>query len=380
MSGRRNRVVYRFDLAFQPRTDRLLALNNLGLGDPILVVPIGGQLRTVVDWWTARSNSTNAVEDWEPVVDPDTPDVPLFIDFSVPSGRSEERALIPWLYMGATSCSDRRVNTQFMWVRSLPPPAFATSVPIVCALLPPLVAEEMLYFDLATFRRTYGWSDAVRDVAEDIIQRLNTGTSPATLQSVCPPAGDRFKEWGYGHTLRCDDSPVPEAPADVSQRPTNLLWSEPAGPGALLEPRSSAAPLPSPKVGGSRGQATRSKASKRRRVSVVEPRVGSSSDPAPQPLWTDAFNISDLSIHPVYEACDTYEDPADRRFSAEKQAWWEDYLYKRTARHLPWTDSMLARLQRYRRAPSTARDFKTVVGPGVPITAVPILVMNRPRV
>jgi len=137
VSGKKHRRVYRFDLAFQPRTDRLQALNDLGLGDSILVVPIGGQLRTVVDWWTARATSASAVEEWEPVVDPDTPDVPLFIDFSVTSGHSEDRALIPWLYMGATARSDRRVNTQFMWVRSLPPPAFATSVPIfVCCCLP----------------------------------------------------------------------------------------------------------------------------------------------------------------------------------------------------------------------------------------------------
>ena len=50
------KCVYRYDVGFSQEEDpadtRLITIDN---SDPTLVIPIGGQMRTVVDWWMAHN-------------------------------------------------------------------------------------------------------------------------------------------------------------------------------------------------------------------------------------------------------------------------------------------------------------------------------------
>ena len=158
--------------------------------DPLLAIPIGGQLRTVVDWWDARAVSGGSVSGWEPVSDPAAPDIPLYLEFTSQAEgpcpplsplRETAHSLIPWRFLHATNATGSIVNTQFFWVRSLPPDGYRTTAPIVFVPRPPLVAGDTLYFDVEAFRRQYGWTSAAHASAADLIRRLDGGEPTAQL-------------------------------------------------------------------------------------------------------------------------------------------------------------------------------------------------------
>ena len=113
--------------------------------NPNLVIPIGGQMRTVVDWWMARNAGTLSLGTWLPLADPDRADVTLFIEFTarhdhefVAPGTTitaRDLAYVPYLFMHTSGDAGPQVNTQLMWVRSLSPKCFCTTVTIVFSVV-----------------------------------------------------------------------------------------------------------------------------------------------------------------------------------------------------------------------------------------------------
>ena len=160
--SKRRREVSRHDVAFMRGKPRLMALWE---GEQHLVFGIGGHLRTVVDWYKARKRDEALVAQWEPVVDPARPDVPLYIEFTAVFGeekvavgtviKAEDKALVPWLFMCNSSRVGAGVNTQFFWCSTDLPVGFWTSVPIVCRVIVyQLPSGSELFLMLALFVRS----------------------------------------------------------------------------------------------------------------------------------------------------------------------------------------------------------------------------------
>ena len=74
MPRRSGQEVSRHDIAFVLKAPRLMSMWK---GQSHLAFGIGGQLRTVVDWFKLFEQDESPVAIWEQVVDPDRPDVPL---------------------------------------------------------------------------------------------------------------------------------------------------------------------------------------------------------------------------------------------------------------------------------------------------------------
>ena len=148
---------------------------------------------------------------WLPVADPDRTDVPLYIEFTAPrhgrkfvapgtAVKAPDLAYVPYLFMHTSDDSGPRVNTQFMWVRSLPPKCFCTTVPIVFAVVGGVPKENVLYFNLRELQACYGWQAVALAAADLIVQQLDSGVEAAGLQYSLLPSGDRTLPWAYGHT------------------------------------------------------------------------------------------------------------------------------------------------------------------------------------
>jgi len=59
-----------------------VSLLSIAVINPNLIISIGGQKRTVVEWWMARNAGTLSLGTWLPLVDPDRADVSLYIEFT----------------------------------------------------------------------------------------------------------------------------------------------------------------------------------------------------------------------------------------------------------------------------------------------------------
>ena len=136
-----HKYVYRYYVGFSQEDDpadtRLITVND---SKPNLVILIGGQLRTVMDWWMVRNAGTLSLGTWLPVADPDRTERTCpctsslrhgMITNLLRPGLQLQRATIPDLFMHTSDDSGPRVNTQLMWLGSLPPNCFCTTVPIV---------------------------------------------------------------------------------------------------------------------------------------------------------------------------------------------------------------------------------------------------------
>jgi hypothetical protein len=363
-ASRRSKI-FRFDLAFEGGTDRLQALNDLSAEDPLLAIPIGGQLRTVVDWWDARAVAVDSVSGWEPVSDPAAPDIPLYLEFTCQAEgpcpplaplRDTAHSLIPWRFLHATNATGSIVNTQFFWVRSLPPDGYRTTAPIIFVPRPPLVAGGTLYFDVEAFRRQYGWNSAAYASAADLIRRLDGGEPPAQLQYDRSPSCDRSREWAYGAT------PLPlftdSSSARFESGSGNSLPPPVNAPNSALDGGRGGPP---PVSNSSRRRAKTSDTesvgnSSRRHIVRPPPREGSSNEPSVAPSWQEAFDPLDLAVHPVYAASAVYEDESDRRVSAVKRDWWQQFLAQRESHGYETSPAMSARLLRYEKSATSTEN------------------------
>jgi hypothetical protein len=75
----------------------LVSSLSMTVPNPNLFIPIGGQLRTVVDWWMASNAGTLSLGTWLPVADPDRADVPLYIEFMARHGHEFTVNHVFWL-------------------------------------------------------------------------------------------------------------------------------------------------------------------------------------------------------------------------------------------------------------------------------------------
>ena len=293
---------------------------------------------------------------WEPVSDPAAPDIPLYLEFTSRAEgpcpplaplRETAHSLIPWRFLHATNATGSIVNTQFFWVRSLPPDGYRTTAPIVFVPRPPLVAGDTLYFDVEAFRRQYGWTSAAYAAAADLIRRLDGGEPTAQLQYDRPPSCDRSREWAYGATplpLSTDSSSAMFESGSGNSLPPTVNAPDSAPGGGMSRPP------PVSKSSRRRAKASSTKSvgnSSRRHIARLPPREGSSNQPSVAPSWQEAYDPLDLAVHPVYAASAIYEDESDRRVSAVKRDWWQQFLALRESRGYETSPAMSARLLRY---------------------------------
>ena len=95
-----------------------------------------------------------------------------------------------------------------MWVRSLPPKCFCTTIPIVFSVVGGVPKENVLYFNLREMQACYGWQAVAIAAADLIVQQLDSGVEAAGLQySSLLPRRDQTLPWAYGHT------PAPPLPS-----------------------------------------------------------------------------------------------------------------------------------------------------------------------
>ena len=330
--------MYRYDVGFSKEDDpadtRLITVND---STPNLVIPIGGQLRTVLDWWMARGAGTLSLGTWLPVADPDRADVPLYIEFTAQHGRkfvapgtaitAPDLAYVPYLFMHTSDDSRPRVNTQFMWVRSLPPQCFCTTVPIVFSVVGGVPKENVLYFNLREMQARYGWQAVANAAADLIVEQLDAGVDAAELQYSLPPSRDQTLPWAYGPT------PAPLCPPSSST-------DAPVTRATTGEKSWSAADFAHPTVRGP----TSSRVSKKKKVAAC---AVSSRDELTV-SWTDAVEKDGITIHPAYALYSSYEDKLDtKRTAAVKRDWWKAILVQLEANGGVVTAIMDERLARY---------------------------------
>ena len=205
VSKRYGREVSRYDIAFVRGAPLLMALWE---GESHLAFGIGGQLRTVVDWYLLQKRDESAVSNREQIADPDRPDVPLWIEFIEVYGKEKieigtalqaaDEALVPWLFMRNSNRVGVGVNTQFFWCADGPPSGYCTTVPILCRVIVDDIPVGMeLFFDVGAVRDQYGWSEAAYQFAQECISRLDAGDDSLNVQYSIVHGRAPGQSWAY---------------------------------------------------------------------------------------------------------------------------------------------------------------------------------------
>ena len=223
------------------------------------------------------------------------------------------------------------MNTQFFWCARGPPVGFWASVPIVCrVVVDKLPVGTESFFDVSAVREQYAWSVVASECARDCIARLDAGEDSRSVQYGIVRDRAAALPWAYGGT-----------PAVLSQYGKVGQSAPPVERGTVK------ARVRHIVGGGKKASSSSSDVGPAGRPPVIGDQRRKSDGDKVEALWRRAFDPDTLVPLQQYATSSTFEDPGDRRKSAEKYNWWGMYLAERRAQGLYVPDVFIARSDRY---------------------------------